>query len=124
MAFFGNGRGNGVVERDMRPVRSARREDFAPPEQRAAERAIEDLRERSVVNMDEIAREIAPPPEPPSSIDRIRDIIRTLTYGEMREMCCQIAEKMPKVEAQDTKDLIVCALPDTMHAWSLDNSRE
>ena len=57
-------------------------------------------------------------------IPGIKALVLTLTWGEMDEMCRELASHMPQVDAQDTKDLLVCNLPKTLHMWAKEGEEE
>lgn len=146
MAIFG--RGNGAVEKDGRPVDRGINgpAKYAPPEKRHAEAVVAALKN---LNSDRDDNEefvsggcggeghaVARTPQTfhidlgrmehdidhkcPEGIEGMKELARRLTYGEMVELARQISAKMPKVEAEDTKSLIVMQLPQTIHDWCTD----
>lgn len=116
------------------------------PEQRATERAIEDLNQRGVSvhaytpdiveiddmagdkvaraqqrtaemrRMDELEREMSKP-----KIEQIKDLVKALTYGEMIQVAEQFSDSMPSGTVD--KDSFRLILPPTLHAWATSRER-
>jgi hypothetical protein len=107
------GRRNGEVREKQPRDLDLRAIDFAPPEQRHAERAVAELKggggcHHQVVDMTMLADDMA------SRIERIKAIVLKLTWGEMDEMCAGIAKLMPDADLSS----LPAILPKIMHRWA------
>jgi hypothetical protein len=97
------GRKNGEVREKYPRDLDLTEADFAPPEQRHAERAVAELKALPPsINPNALADDMA------ERIPRIKALVLKLTWGEMDEMCKQIA-----AIGTDMSNL-----PAIMHKWA------
>ena len=93
---------------------------YAQPEVRAVETMLEEIRSSDLkhemsaglIDMNRMENEM----EPDTRIDRIKDIVSRLTYGEMMTLAEQWADSM--LVGTVDKDQFKFVLPPTLHAWT------
>lgn len=126
----GNGyRGRSGAWRDDHP-RNLDERDYAPPEQRAAERMIETFNvldgtisgtrktTESTVDLGKLEREM----EEGHRIKAMQGIAKKLTYGEMMELAQMLTDAMP--EGSIDKEQFRYILPPTLHKWATAEAKD